>query len=92
MWGQESLGAPLRGSSFNTFRTIYENEQADQGISVVESSIDNQYLIAGISSSFGDFGFDGFLTKVDNDGQLIWLEVFGGINPESLHDLMGVCF
>ena len=86
MWEQESLGEPLRGSSFNTFRTIYENEQADQGISVVESSIDNQYLIAGISSSFGDFGFDGFLTKVDNDGQFIWLEVFGGINPESIHD------
>ena len=86
VWEQESLGEPLRGSSFNTFRTIYENEQADQGISVVESSIDNQYLIAGISSSFGDFGFDGFLTKVDNDGQFIWLEVFGGINPESIHD------
>ncbi len=87
LWGQESLGESMRASSFNTFRTIYENEQTDQGISLLESSIDNQYIIAGKSSSFGDFGHDGFLTKVEDDGQTLWLEAFGGANPEAIYDL-----
>ena len=87
LWGQESLGESMRASSFNTFRTIYENEQTDQGISLLESSTDNQYIIAGKSSSFGDFGYDGFLTKVENDGQTLWLEAFGGANPEAIYDL-----
>ena len=87
LWGQESLGESMRASSFNTFRTIYENEQTDQGISLLESSTDNQYIIAGKSSSFGDFGHDGFLTKVEDDGQTLWLEAFGGANPEAIYDL-----
>jgi len=87
VWGQESLGESVRASSFNTFRTIYENEQTDQGISLLESSTDNQYIIAGKSSSFGDSGYDGFLTKVEYNGQTIWLEAFGGVNPEAIYDL-----
>ena len=87
LWGQESLGESMRASSFNTFRIIYENEQTDQGISLLESSTDNQYIIAGKSSSFGDFGHDGFLTKVEDDGQTLWLEAFGGANPEAIYDL-----
>jgi hypothetical protein len=87
LWGQESLGESMRASSFHTFRTIYENEQTDQGISLLESSTDNQYIIAGKSSSFGDFGHDGFLTKVEDDGQTLWLEAFGGANPEAIYDL-----
>ena len=87
VWEQESLGESMRASSFNTFRTIYENDQTDQGISLLESSTDNQYLIAGKSSSFGDFGYDGFLTKIGHDGHTLWLEAFGGVNPEAIYDL-----
>ena len=32
VWEQESLGESMRASSYNTFRSIYENEQTDQGI------------------------------------------------------------
>ncbi|MEQ1676014.1 MAG: DUF6443 domain-containing protein, partial [Chitinophagaceae bacterium] len=42
------------------------------------SSHDNGTVIAGQTNSFGNGGYDGLLTKVDSEGNVVWSKAVGG--------------
>jgi len=49
----------------------------DVGSSVVQT-IDGGYIIAGHTSSFGAGNFDGYLIRLNSDGDSLWTQTFGG--------------
>ncbi len=53
----------------------------DWGLAIVETH-DHGLAIAGITSSFGQGGYDLYLIKLDAQGNLQWTRTFGGANYE----------
>ena len=87
VWGQEALSNPMRGSSYITFKRSYPAEFTDIGKDVLEAN-DGQYVVTGISSSFGASGLDAFITKKDIFGDDVWFTVHGGVSPEEIWDII----
>jgi len=54
----------------------------DYALSVQQTS-DDGYILAGVTESFGDGGWDAYLIKTDSTGKLQWQKTFGGSNNES---------
>ncbi|MHA2353157.1 MAG: hypothetical protein ACXABX_08570, partial [Candidatus Thorarchaeota archaeon] len=55
----------------------YGGAADDSGISVVECA-SGGYAILGETTSFGDGSYDFWLLRIDNDGNLMWDETYGG--------------
>ncbi len=51
----------------------------------IEKTSDNNYVAAGLTSSFGN-GQQGWAVKIDQFGNFKWSKVFGGIGTESISD------
>jgi regulation of enolase protein 1 (concanavalin A-like superfamily) len=54
----------------------YGGEGNDRGQALIQTT-DGQYVIAGKTWSYGAGGFDVLLLKADQDGTLVWLDVYG---------------
>jgi hypothetical protein len=83
------------GSSYNDFLLIktdpagnmlwsktYGGTLNDQPNSMV-STLDGGYALYGATTSFGAGGNDGWLVKVDSNGNMQWNKTFGGSGTES---------
>lgn len=74
-----------------TLDTVWTKEYGgageDYGVSI-QQTLDGNYIIAGITSSFGANGKNVWILKIDNSGDTLWTRVYG-------HDLedvgYGVC-
>ena len=53
----------------------------DEGYSIIETS-DNSFLLAGVTTSYGNGDYDGWLIKTDSNGDEIWNKTFGGISQD----------
>jgi len=60
---------------------VFGGSGCDEGYSVIETS-DNSFLLAGVTTSYGNGDYDGWLIKTDSDGNEIWNKTFGGISQD----------
>jgi len=60
-----------------TFVKTFGGDTTDIG-HCVKQTIDEGYIIAGVTESFGASGKDVFLIKTDSLGNMMWTQVFGG--------------
>jgi len=61
--------------------------QDDQPNAMKKTS-DNNYIIAGSTSSFGAGNSDVYLLKVDQNGDTIWTKTYGGSMGDQAHDVI----
>lgn len=60
----------------------YGGSQGDYGFSVRQ--LDNgEYIITGVTSSFGAGSYDSYLMKLDINGNVLWTKVYGGTDWDS---------
>ncbi len=62
-------------------------EREDNGW-VIKQTLDNHYIIAGFSNSFGSDDWDIYLIKIAPNGQEVWSKTFGGNNDQFAWDLL----
>ncbi len=55
----------------------------DEGVYSIIQTNDNGYLLAGNTNSFGAGGYDFWLVKTDQNGEMVWNETFGGLNDDA---------
>lgn len=58
-------------------------EQGKKGV----QTPDGGYLIAGITNSIGNGGYDGYLAKIDGEGGLLWEHAYGGSDWDFLNSI-----
>lgn len=68
---------------------VYGGSDSDKGRSIIQTN-DNQYVILGNTSSFGNGSNDLIVLKIDQSGEQIWAKTFGGVKYESGNDLIEI--
>ncbi len=53
----------------------------------IKKTLNNCYIIAGETSSFGDGASDAFLMKIDSIGDSLWFKTYGGINDDGANSV-----
>ncbi|MFC1535703.1 PQQ-binding-like beta-propeller repeat protein [Candidatus Neomarinimicrobiota bacterium] len=59
-----------------TWTRTYGGNSTEAG-HFIEQSMDSSYVIAGYTSSYGAGGYDGWLIRVNTDGDTLWTKTFG---------------
>lgn len=59
----------------------FEGGPSDFSVGGIQTN-DNQYLLLRNTASYGNGGFDLMLTKVDQNGEIIWDKVYGGAKSD----------
>ena len=66
-----------------TWAKVFGGTDDDYGSSTLETT-DNGFIIAGCTTNFGARDRDIFLTKVDNEGNLLWSRILGGASDDCI--------
>ncbi len=53
----------------------------------IKKTLDNKYIIAGTTSSYGAGSSDAFLLKIDNNGDSLWFKTYGGIEDDGANSI-----
>ncbi len=69
-----------------TWSNLYGSDSIDYANNIVE--VDDGYIIAGETNSFGDLGWDIWLSKMSKDGEMDWSRHYGGKEDDNQDDLM----
>jgi len=64
----------------------YGGTSRDEAYSVQQTS-DGEYIVAGVTYSFGAGGGDVFLIKTDANGNVQWAKTYGGTNGDSAYSV-----
>jgi len=49
---------------------------------------DNNFVLAGVTDSYGQGGDDGYITKVNENGTVIWSNTYGGANDDQIYGII----
>ncbi len=52
------------------------------------STIDSGFVIAGYTNTYGNGGYDGYLIKINKNGDFVWQKTFGGIDWDIFNSLI----
>lgn len=74
-------------TEFIIWEKIYGGNFYDAGFCVKKTN-DGNFIIAGTSTNGLTTPFDGFLMKIDNNGELIWQKNYGGNNYEEIYSVV----
>lgn len=100
LYGEENKGvfdfwlAKLTSSGTRDWSKFYGGEDSDIPTKMVK--VPNGFLIVGYSNSeSGDVsenkgGFDYWLLRVDNQGEILWEKSYGGSDDERAHDVVAL--
>jgi hypothetical protein len=64
----------------------YGGDSSDVGLSICAAA-GGGYLIAGATNSFGIGGSDGYLLRIDENGELLWDETVGSADDDTLRSV-----
>ncbi len=81
--GNEDIYVVKTNATGDTLWTrTYGGPQGDYGFSIRQ--FDNgEYMLTGVTSSFGAGSYDSYLMKLDINGNVLWTKVYGGTNWDS---------
>ncbi|MBN1274504.1 MAG: thrombospondin type 3 repeat-containing protein [Candidatus Aminicenantes bacterium] len=65
-------------SSFGGTGKDYAMDIVPVSSSSLSLTSDSGYLIAGYTASYGEGGFDGWLIKINQNGNIVWRKTYGG--------------
>ncbi len=60
----------------------------DEQPNALKITSDNNYIIAGRSSSFGNGNYDAYLLKINSSGDTLWTKTYGGVQGENAYDVI----
>ncbi len=63
---------------FHAWEKTYGGPGDEEGHSIIALNDYSYYIVAGKTNSFGSGGFDVYLIKIDDDGDLLWERTYGG--------------
>ncbi|MBI2837348.1 MAG: hypothetical protein HYX75_03485 [Acidobacteria bacterium] len=69
----------LKSTGAVAWQKAYGGSQLDLGMRIVPS-VDGNYLLAGLTASFGAGLYDGWIVKVDSNGVIVWQKAYGTID------------
>lgn len=78
--------AAVAGERWATWARAYGGRMGDQALDVVPAP-DGGYAVAGWTQSFGAGGIDGWIVRVDEEGNVAWQRTLGGAGGEMFHAL-----
>jgi len=76
----------LNSEGEEVWSQTYGGDSNDEGISLLR--VNNGYIIAGTTYSFGSGSSDYYLIRTDNEGEMIWSRTFGGQSVEVCKDVI----
>lgn len=64
-----------------TFQKTYGSTESDWGFSI-QPTMDNGYILTGITNSFGAGNYDIYLIKTNINGDTLWTKTYGGTGDD----------
>ena len=74
---EDVLVVKITSSGKVLWAKMYGGNLVDKAISIIRTSND-EFLIVGFTSSFGNINGDGLVFKINSNGDVIWSRVYGG--------------
>jgi subtilisin-like proprotein convertase family protein len=67
------------------WQKTYGGSQNEQAFSLNQTQ-DGGYIMAGVTQSWGQGGSDGYMVRVDKDGDTLWTKYMGGLTWDQFYD------
>ena len=74
-------------SAQELFQTVFGGNNEEQSRSVIQTA-NNEYLVLGMTSSFGSGNKDICITRIDTNGSIIWSKVLGTSIRDAAYNIM----
>ena len=68
------------------WRSHYRGKDEDRAYAIV--SVDDGYLMAGTTETYGHGNFDSYVIKLDKNGKKVWFSAYGGDDDEAANDVI----
>ncbi|MDX2360818.1 MAG: T9SS type A sorting domain-containing protein [Crocinitomicaceae bacterium] len=81
-----SLLPSLSSYSQGTFHKYYGGSAEEYGYSFKETS-DGGFVVCGRTFSFGTGGWEGYVLKLDSDGDTLWTKAYGNVQYDEIQDI-----
>ncbi|OGF63671.1 MAG: hypothetical protein A2Y62_02155 [Candidatus Fischerbacteria bacterium RBG_13_37_8] len=85
--GRNAWVLKLNASGNITWQKIYAGENNDYAYAVKQTS-DGGYIVAGLTTSFGAGSADGWILKLNSNGNIAWQKAYGGSDEDYINSII----